>query len=636
MGDSQASTRGRGPRPAGPAGPAGAGGRGREYAVLGAGLTAAAALVWAALTVHAGLRTAGEVAVARLSGTVEATVVAEWEGMLRAGEPPVPFAPDAAFRLADEPALAPRELVEPASGGLSVFATLLAEAERLELVEDDPAGALELVREAQAKEPAAPLALEGELRALQLGLRLQRADVVEASWEGLRTADINATRRGIPYRLLAALALPSERRAALAPESIVTTAELESLFLEQDRLRFTDDGGAVFEPAPLLVVLCERLGRDLPPLERRRARALAALGPLPDVADDGRWHLVELAGHTFVARRAGAEVRGAFTGPEALAHALAARASLPEGFALDFAGTQESLGVALRPRAALPGSALAFTLRHADPAALGRAETEHGKLLRGALLALALGCAGGGWLVARVLARERKLAALKSAFVAGVSHDLRTPLASILLLTENLESGAGERERTLRALRKEAARLRRRVDDVLDFSRLERGQGTRIEREELALAPFVDELAAELGARVERAGRAFACERGALPPAATLDAQAVRRALENLVQNALEHGRGAVTLACAAEGAALCFTVADQGAGVPAAERERVFEPFLRLNGAAHAGGTGLGLAIVRAIARGHGGEARVRPAPGGGACFELELPLDGGGEGGP
>jgi len=626
MGDSDASTRGRTPRPAG------AGGRGREYAVLGAGLTAAAALVWAALTVHEGLRTAGEVAVARLSGTVEATVVAEWEGMLRAGEPPVPVTPDADFRLADGPALAPRELVEPTAGGLSVFATLLAEAERLELVEDDPAGALELVREAQAKEPAAPLAREGELRALQLGLRLQRADVVEASWEALRTCDLGAARRGIPYRLLAALALPAERRAALAPESLVSTAELESLFLEQDRLLFTDDGDARFEPAPLLVVLCERLGRALPPLERRRARALAALGPLPEVADDGRWHLVDLGGRTFVARRAGAEVRGAFTGPEALAHALAGRASLPEGFALDFAGTEEGLGVALRPRAALPGSALAFTLRHADPAALGRAETEHGKLVRGALLALALGCAGGGWLVARVLARERKLAALKSAFVAGVSHDLRTPLASILLLTENLESGAGERERTLRALRKEAARLRRRVDDVLDFSRLERGQGTRIEREELALAPFVAELAAELGARVEQAGRAFACEPGALPPAATLDAQAVRRALENLVQNALEHGRGAVTLGCAAEGETLRFTVADQGAGVPAAERERVFEPFLRLNGAAHAGGTGLGLAIVRAIARGHGGEARVRPTPGG-ACFELELPLDAGGD---
>src|SRR5688572_13624435 len=122
------------------------GAHGRELGVAAVGLAAASALAWAGATVHEGLHTATELAVARVAGAATATVLAEWERMLRDSEPPVPPAGERFRWSPREPELEPlvlRELrAEP--GALSVFETLLAEAERRELVEQDPAGALEL------------------------------------------------------------------------------------------------------------------------------------------------------------------------------------------------------------------------------------------------------------------------------------------------------------------------------------------------------------------------------------------------------------------------------------------------------------------------------------------------------------
>jgi signal transduction histidine kinase len=618
--------------------------RRREIAVATTGCAAGAALLWAGVTVHEWLGTAEEMAVARLAGAAADTVVAEWERTLRAPEPPVAPAGEVFEWTADE-LESPGERRAPStptdSGGVeaSVAATLIAEAERQELVLQDPEAALELALEALRKDLDGPLHMQVLLRTLQLGVQAERMVVVRSSWEGLRAQASLAepTTDSVPEWILGWLALPAGMKASEPIEALLSPERLGLMLVGSDWLTLGPPVApeARFELAPLLVALLERLGLDPPPLGLRRTAALRRVTRLPsrELAEH-RWQPLELAGRPFFARREGERLTGFFYAPSDLAGALEERAGLPPGFALDFAGDDESLGTALRARTELPYSAHAFTLRHADPGRIASAESSRMRLLRAAFLVLAVLFVQGGWRSARVIARERRLAELKSAFVAGISHDLRTPVASILLLAENLESGAAERsgrERYHVALRREATRLRRLIDDVLDFARLERGDAPRIEREPVELERFADELAADFRARVEGAGRSFISARGALPRSVPLDAHAVRRALENLLDNALKHGRGAVGLACTAAGGRLQLAVSDQGPGVPEGARERVFEPFERLAAAnGHVGGTGLGLAIVRAIARAHGGEARVRPAEAGaGTVFELDLPLE-------
>jgi len=105
--------------------------------------------------------------------------------------------------------------------------------------------------------------------------------------------------------------------------------------------------------------------------------------------------------------------------------------------------------------------------------------------------------------------------------------------------------------------------------------------------------------------------------------------QAVRRCLGNLVDNARRYGGGAVDLTVRDEVEEVEFVVEDRGPGIPESERERVFEPYVRLetSRARHTGGTGLGLAIARAIARGHGGDVALESREGGGLRAVLKFP---------
>jgi len=103
----------------------------------------------------------------------------------------------------------------------------------------------------------------------------------------------------------------------------------------------------------------------------------------------------------------------------------------------------------------------------------------------------------------------------------------------------------------------------------------------------------------------------------------------LRRALRNLLENARRHGAGTVTLTLRTDGGQAEIRVCDQGPGVPAPLRERIFEPFFRLPGASEReGGVGLGLALVRSITERHAGTVRVTDRPGGGARFEVRLPV--------
>jgi signal transduction histidine kinase len=206
------------------------------------------------------------------------------------------------------------------------------------------------------------------------------------------------------------------------------------------------------------------------------------------------------------------------------------------------------------------------------------------------------------------------------------------------LLRKRALRDEAEADRALRIIEKEAGRLAILVDNVLNYARLRRQPVTRwitpvpadVAAEARQVLESFAPLAAERGARI-----ALDAEAG---PRAVIDPQALRQVLLNFLENAVKYGpRGqTVTLGARAVGAGRGATVRiwvdDEGPGVPAAEREKIWEAFHRAEAAARSGvgGSGLGLAVVRDLVRQAGGRVAVEDAPGGGARFVAELPMVG------
>ncbi len=229
----------------------------------------------------------------------------------------------------------------------------------------------------------------------------------------------------------------------------------------------------------------------------------------------------------------------------------------------------------------------------------------------------------------------RRQEQLRRELVANVSHELATPLTMIQGYTEALNDGvvhdANGRAETTRLIAREAARLRRLVDQLREVARYEAGTQS-LERTSVALAPLVDETLAVLSPAAE--GKEITV-RAALPtslPPVYADADRLVEVLLNLLENALRHSPngGTVEISAEVEGEFVRLGVADSGPGVAPEERERIFERFYRLDSARSSatGGTGLGLAIVKALVEAHGGTIRVEDGPAGGALFSFTLPI--------
>jgi len=231
------------------------------------------------------------------------------------------------------------------------------------------------------------------------------------------------------------------------------------------------------------------------------------------------------------------------------------------------------------------------------------------------------------------LRRQQELVRLRDDFVSGVSHELRTPLAQIRLFADLLESGrltTGEqRSRSIRIINEESRRLTWLVENILHFSRSQRGAG-RIAPQPVAAAPLVREivdafapLARERDARFE-----VLADEGVV---VRVDADAFRQVLLNLLDNAVKYGPPGQTVRLRLElrGVALRLSVDDRGPGVPFEERGHVWEPYRRLARDAEGatGGSGIGLAVVKDLVELHGGRVGVGEAPGGRARFWIELP---------
>lgn len=253
-----------------------------------------------------------------------------------------------------------------------------------------------------------------------------------------------------------------------------------------------------------------------------------------------------------------------------------------------------------------------------------------------ALLVLAIGT--GSWLIVSDLNRQLTLARQKTDFVSNVSHELKTPLTSIRmfseLLAEQRVTDPAKQRSYLNIITAETARLTRLVSNVLDFSRLERGE----KKYNLRDCDFVDivrETVETYRPHLENNGFALACSLPANPLPVHADSDAVAQVIVNLLSNAEKYSgdRKEITIEVGErEGPLPCAEarVLDRGLGVPRNAEEKIFEMFYRAHDSLSSGiqGSGLGLTLARQIARAQGGEVAYEPRAGGGSCFMLRLPL--------
>lgn len=224
-----------------------------------------------------------------------------------------------------------------------------------------------------------------------------------------------------------------------------------------------------------------------------------------------------------------------------------------------------------------------------------------------------------------MLARLRAARVAQRQLVADASHELRSPLATIVAGLE-LTRGRSERdEARITAMREDAGRIGRLVEDLLLLARAdERGLRPADGGDDVDLDELLD--AERLRLRSVTSVQVVADVSAARVRG---DRGQLTRLVRNLVDNAVRHAAGVVELRLATRGTTVELSVGDDGPGIPAADRERVLRRFVRLDPgrARDAGGSGLGLAIVTEVARAHGGSVEVGTSPRGGALLTVRLP---------
>jgi two-component system, OmpR family, sensor histidine kinase KdpD len=217
---------------------------------------------------------------------------------------------------------------------------------------------------------------------------------------------------------------------------------------------------------------------------------------------------------------------------------------------------------------------------------------------------------------------------LRAALFSSVTHDLRTPLASITasvssLLEEESPLKGADRRDLLETIDQEAGRLNRVIGNLMDLSRMRAG-AVAPTKAPTAIDELIEGVVARSGALLKDHDIRLMLREDL--PEVSLDLGQIDQALTNVLENAARFtppGRR-ITVAAARWRSGVQVRIADRGPGIPREERERVFEPFVRGDGSS---GTGLGLAIARAIVEAHGGTIHVADEPGGGTAVVIELP---------
>jgi two-component system phosphate regulon sensor histidine kinase PhoR len=237
----------------------------------------------------------------------------------------------------------------------------------------------------------------------------------------------------------------------------------------------------------------------------------------------------------------------------------------------------------------------------------------------------------------RTVLRETRLAQLKSSFVSNVSHEMKTPLATIQMFAETLETGRVHDQQKLaeyyQVIHKESRRLGQMIEDVLDFARME-NHTRRFQFAPTDIGDLVEDVAAMFEQQVEMAGGRMEVAVERPLPSLPVDSKALGQAVQNLLSNALKYSAAVkdIRVAVSPRNSGVAIEVSDRGIGIPETEQGRIFDKFYRVDtGLAHnTKGAGLGLAMAKHIVKAHGGEITVESRVGEGSRFTILLPRKG------
>jgi len=263
---------------------------------------------------------------------------------------------------------------------------------------------------------------------------------------------------------------------------------------------------------------------------------------------------------------------------------------------------------------------------------MGVVEIEPGRQLLGVVVTPIVGTRGCVVLL-QDLTEMRRLEKVRRDFIANISHELRTPTASLKVLAETLQEGAIDDPNVAKGfldkINVETDRLAQMVSELNELSRIESGE-VSLKKELIDIGEVVALVVERLKPQADRAELSLAVDIPSGIPRALADKERVEQVLVNLLHNAIKftHSGGRINCVAKIEGNDISVSVVDTGIGIPADDLPRIFERFYKADKARAGGGTGLGLAIAKHIVEAHGGKIWAESIEGKGSKFTFTLPV--------